>query len=364
MAEGAQGMRAIAPAAEVGRLTHSPAAAAQRRLRSNAAAIEQRRSRGLGLAMALLVVVGAAQGLWAGPFGEVPAGNWAYSACRRLVAAGWLAPEPATGFSGKPQLTRFEFGMALLPVLTEVDRGVAALSPAEGSDPRAVLTVTLRALRADPRVSENEIAGCAGDLRRLGTEFSDVLRDLGLDAGQAMRGLRTLEAAGVRRWRADVLSTVGQVSNPPYPTEGLGSDTVRLPIGHGALALTYGRDLRPPSLLDLLAVSAAGESGAAGGSGLGEPALRDPLVSRLRTAYEYGLGSALSLSLAYEEIARRGQGLAPLDSASVASLGLGYRLSRSASVKLSYSLQKYSNRVLDSPPVRVGVAETAVSIGF
>jgi hypothetical protein len=362
MAEGAQGMRAIAPAAEVGRLTHSPAAAAQRRLRSNAAAIEQRRTRGLGLAMALLVVVGAAQGLWAGPFGEVPAGNWAYSACRRLVAAGWLAPEPATGFSGKPQLTRFEFGMALLPVLTEVDRGVAALSPAEGSDPRAVLTVTLRALRADPRVSENEIAGCAGDLRRLGTEFSDVLRDLGLDAGQAMRGLRTLEAAGVRRWRADVLGTAGGTT--AREAAGLGSDTVRLPIGHGALALTYGRDLRPPSLLDLLAVSAAGESGASGGSGLGEPALRDPLVSRLRTAYEYGLGSALSLSLAYEEIARRGQGLAPLDSASVASLGLGYRLSRSASVKLSYSLQKYSNRVLDSPPVRVGVAETAVSIGF
>ncbi|MCJ7750588.1 MAG: hypothetical protein MUQ65_05785, partial [Armatimonadetes bacterium] len=73
-------------------------------------------------------------------------------------------------------------------------------------------------------------------------------------------------------------------------------------------------------------------------------------------------GSALTLSLAYEEIARRGQGLAALDEASLTSLGIGYQLTPSTSVKLSYSRLEYANYALDTPPLRVRVAETAGSI--
>jgi long-subunit fatty acid transport protein len=72
----------------------------------------------------------------------------------------------------------------------------------------------------------------------------------------------------------------------------------------------------------------------------------------------------LTLSLAYEEIARNGQGLEPIDSASLASLGVGYKITRTASVTLSYSLLEYSNHLFDGPPLRDRVAETAVSIGF
>ncbi len=76
------------------------------------------------------------------------------------------------------------------------------------------------------------------------------------------------------------------------------------------------------------------------------------------------MGSAVTLSLGREEISRYGQDKAPLDAASLTSLGVGYRFTPSASVKVSYSLLDYQNYTSDAPPVRERVAETSVSVEF
>jgi len=317
------------------------------------------RVRILATATLALIVLSGAQSLWAGPFAEVPSGHWAYAACARLAKMGLVA-EPPGAFSGKPQLTRFEFGITILNSLTEVDRAALAL-PAD-ADVKTTLNAVARALRLSPLSSEKDIAQAATDLRRLGLEFSDTLHALKLDQTRAVRALDAIDVDGARTWRSEALSV---------PLRGLslaganaGGDGLRVPIGHGTVALTYNRDLRAPEILDYLATVAAERGSKFEGIASAEPAIRDPQVSRVRTAYEYGVGPALTLSLAYEEIARNGQGLAPIDSASLASLGIGYRITRTASVTLSYSLLEYSNHLFDSPPLRDRVAETAVSIGF
>jgi len=311
--------------------------------------------------LALLLLLGVAQAAWTGPFTEVPSGHWAYPACQRLARLGVLPAERESTFSADPRLTRFEFGMAILAPLTELDRAVAAMPPdAPSAD---FLRAIARALALDPRLSEGEIVAAASDLRRLSAEFADVLRALNFDPDRAARALQAVTVDRVRQWRLEVLSGpaggMALAPSPPDPADGL-----RMPLGPGTVALTYDRNFPPPALLDQLAASAARGSDAAPDVAGAEPALRDPVVSRLRTAYEYGLGSALTLSLAYEQIGRRGQGLEPLDRASLASLGVGYRLSPSTSVTLSYSLLEYSSRLFDLPPLRDRVAETAVSIGF
>lgn len=309
-----------------------------------------------------LLLLCAASPLWAGPFSEVPSDHWAYRACTALVAADVLSATTEAGFTGDPQLTRFEFGLALLEPLSGLDRALGGLPDA--ADEGARLRAATRALGITPRASEEEIASVFSNLRRLTIEFSDVLRSLNFDSSSVVAALRGLgDSEAVRSWRVKALA------RPAYAV-GLASgsapdEAVRVPLAHGRVALSLTNPENSPELLDYLATAAAAAQGENGLSpGAAEPALADPRVSRLRTAYEYGLGSALTLSLAYEEIERRGQGFAALDAASLASLGIGYKLSRSASVKLSYSLLEYSNYALDAPPLRDRVAETAVSIEF
>jgi hypothetical protein len=308
----------------------------------------------------LLLALGLSSPVWAGPFSEIPAGHWAYGACARLVELGWLPAERPDAFSGKPQLTRFEFGLAILSPLGEIDRAFSSLPGRP--DAKTLLRALARALHWTPLGSEDDMARGAADLARLSSEFSDILHAMGFDPARAETALKAADARGVREWRSQALAL-------PTGTRALTAaqpptDTLRVPIGHGAVALSYDRDPGPLGLLDYFAASVVERVASSEGLGLAEPALRDPFTSRLRTAYEYGLGSAVTLSLAYEEIARRGQGLAPLDAASLASFGIGYRLTPSTSVKLSYSLSKYSNYALEAPPLRDRVAETAVSIGF
>lgn len=318
--------------------------------------------RGRCLALAGLLLLSTGGVLWAGPFSEVPSGDWSYAACARLSGMGLLPPERVGGFSGNPQLTRFEFGMAILDPLSALDEAVSALGGAR--DHTSLRNAAARALRLDPRASENDVAQAARDLLRLTEEFSDVLASLTFDPKAAVSALRELASAeAVREWRAEALSR----PVAPLPTMSMapGGDSLRMPLAHGTLALSIGGDARSPALMNYFARASA-EARASEGEvdGTAEPALRDPTVSRLRTAYEYGLGSALTLSLAYEEIARQGQGLSLLDAASLASLGIGYRLTPSTSLKLSYSLLEYANHVYDTPPVRDRMAETAVSIEF
>ncbi len=167
----------------------------------------------------------------------------------------------------------------------------------------------------------------------------------------------------VRSWRAEALAL--PAGAPGLADPGAFPGSVRVPFARGTVALTLTSDAELPGILNYLARSAAtANPEVPQRPGVADPAVADPTVSRVRTAYEYGLGSALTLSLAYEEIARRGQGLSALDTASLASVGIGYQLTPSTSVKLSYSLLDYANHVFDTPSVRDRVAETAVSIEF
>jgi hypothetical protein len=62
---------------------------------------------------------------------------------------------------------------------------------------------------------------------------------------------------------------------------------------------------------------------------------------------------------------RLGLGLLPLDRASVTSLGLGYRLSPSTSLKLRYGLVDYTNQQnAELTHERDRLTETSVSIEF
>ncbi len=273
-----------------------------------------------------------------------------------------LPTDRPTGFSGTPALTRFEFATAILQPLSSVDRAVRAL-PAK-PDARAVRDAAVETLDIDPRNSELVIARGASDLARLAVEFDPELRKLGFAPEQAIHALQVLaNPAEAREWRREALA------RPAIPLPALRSTTqgdgLRVPMGHGAVALGYDRTQKAPESLDAMARSLPAALTLPSSRGApATAALSDPLVSRMRTAYEYVLGSGLTLSLGREEIARLGKDLIPLDAATLTSLGFGYPVSPSLSVKVSYSLLDYQNYVSNTPPVRERVAETAVSIAF
>jgi len=309
------------------------------------------------------VLVGAVSPLWADPFAEVPSSHWAYEACARLISVGILPPGNSGDFSADPRITRFEFGIALLDPLTSIDYSIA-----DTAEPETQLRSVLRQLGISPRTSESDIAARLRDIRRLAIEFQDVFESMSFDVERIVRALGDFnDEAAIRAWRLESLntSTRGNILRSDNLEATTRSDTLHLPFAHGTVGLSLTNLEEPPELLDYLAVSvAADRSGAYSTVGSADAALTDPRVSRLRTTYEYGVGSALTLSIAYEEIARRGQDLEALDAASLTSLGIGYKLTPSTSVQLSYSLLEYSNYTLDTAPVRDRVAETALSIEF
>ncbi len=313
------------------------------------------------LVVAWLMGMGVAAAAWADPFREVPAGHWSYAACARLVSLGILPADRATGFSGVPALTRFELATAVLQPLTKVAEAVRAL-PAK-SEAKQTRRAVLDVLDIDPRRSEVEITRAANDLARLGVEFEAELRALGFEPQEAVGAVQLLSSpAETREWRKEALNRPTPVHLPALRSSEA-DDRFRVSLGRGAVALGYDRTLKAPELLDALAMSLPTEV-AGSGTGGASAALRDPLVSRLRTAYEYELGSGLTLSLGREAIARHGKDLLPLDAATLTSLGFGYPVSSSLSVKVSYSLLDYQSYVSNTPPVRERVAETSVSIAF
>jgi hypothetical protein len=318
--------------------------------------------RARNLVLAGVLLLGAVSPLRAAPFSKVPAGHWAYQECGRLASLGVLATDDVIGLCGDPQLTRFEFALALLNTLTRVDDAVTSTDSA--ADPEQMVDAVASALRFGPRSSEQEIAAAAEGLLRLSDEFREELRALDFEADRAVGALRTLTNADVvRAWRAEALTPVGAALS--LAGTAASTDMLEVPFAHGTVALSVLGERAAPELLNYLARSAAAlRPWATTSSAKAAPALVDPEISRLRTAYEYGVGSAVTLSLAYEEIARRGQGLDAVDAASLASVGVGYQLTSSTSVNLSYSLLEYSNYVLDTPRLRDRLAETAVSIEF
>jgi hypothetical protein len=318
------------------------------------------------LLVAGIILLGAAAPLWAGPFTEVSADHWSYRACAHLAQLQVLTGEGTNAFSGNPTLTRFEFGLALVTPLSDAAAVLDAL-PRDANE-AARLQAALVALHVKPRLSEREIAGALRELRRLASEYRDVLDSNSLNADRIGRELGQLaHEDGLRDWRLRELAATPALSalraasgaSPRDPT------SVAVPIARGIVGLSLANPDQSPELLNYLAKSSAARQVLPEtASGPAEPALSDPRISRLRTSYEYGLGSALTLSLAYEEIARTGQGKDALDAASLTSLGVGYQLTPSTSVRLSYSLLEYANYALDTPPLRDRLAETAVSIEF
>ncbi len=318
------------------------------------------------LCVAGVILLGAASPLWAGPFAEVPSDHWAYRSCARLASVGILGQDRQADFSGATPITRFEFGIALLGPLTEVDKALTAL-PAS-ADGRSRLRAALATLGVSPRQSEAAISASFRDLRRLVGEFGDVLASLGLNVDRVNRGLAALGGEdSIRVWRLEMLAqpASGSTVTSERAVGGVPVETVHVPLARGTVGVSLTNPQDAPLVLDYLSKSASAlRPLSLTAAGPAEAAITDPRISRLRTTYEYGIGSALTLSLAYEEIARRGQGLAAMDAASLTSLAIGYQLTPSTSVKLSYSLLDYSNYALDTPPVRDRVAETAVSIEF
>jgi len=155
--------------------------------------------------VAVLILLGAASPLWAGPFSEVPAGHWAYSECSRLASLGLLPSDRGANFSGNPQLTRFEFAVTVLDPLAGLDGAVAVLGG--DASPTQWIEAAARGLGLSPDRSESEFSEAALALLRLSDEFGDELRALSFDAVPARQALRQLaDARNVQAWRVEALA--------------------------------------------------------------------------------------------------------------------------------------------------------------
>jgi hypothetical protein len=199
--------------------------------------------RGAVCTVVVLVLLGAVSSLWADPFSEVPARHWAYEECSRLASHGILSPDDASGFSGDPQLTRFEFAIAILDPLISIEEATQALGPDAGEG--ALLGAAARALRLTPASSEEEIARLASGLRRLSGEFSGELLGLKLDPEATDRALQLLADPGaVRNWRAEVLAP--PVGGLPFAESDELPGALRVPFARGTVALTLTGDRQLP----------------------------------------------------------------------------------------------------------------------
>ncbi len=308
----------------------------------------------LALLVCLVTMVACAD-----PFGEVPAGHWAYGTCAQLAAAGVLSSDRLDSASASPTLTRLELAAAVLEPLSEVDRMLRTL-PAK-ADAKAMRGAAAAGLHLNPRAADSAIAESAAGLAKLAVEFREELRTLSFDPTLALRGLELLRSApAVQQWRADTLSYAP--ARPSGRPSALADGDLKFPIGRGAVAFSYNQGTAVPRVMNYAAMSAP-RSVARNVTSV-TTSLAEPVASRLHTAYEYGLGRAVTVGVGYEEVARRGAGDLPLDAASLTTLGVGVRLTPSTSVKLSYSLFDYQSYVPDTPPLRELLAETSVSVEF
>jgi hypothetical protein len=311
------------------------------------------------LVIALLVCL-VATSAWADAFSEVPPGHWAYGTCAELAAAGVLSSDRVGSSSTSPALTRLELAAAVLEPLSDVDRALRALPPK--ADTKAMRAAAAAGLHLNPRADDRAIAEAAGNLAKLAVEFREELQTLGFDPAVARRGLELLESApAVQQWRAEALAYAP--ARPAGRPSALTDGDLKFPIGRGAVAFSYNEGTAAPRVMNYAAMAAPHNLAARNVTSAGT-SLAEPITSRLHTAYEYGLGQAVTVGLGYEEVARRGAGDLPLDAASLTTLGVGVRLTPSTSVKLSYSLFDYQSYVPDTPPLRELLAETSVSVEF
>lgn len=302
------------------------------------------------LAGFLLLLLGACCA-FASPFDQVPKGDEAYADCAFLAECGVIDARPAADFDGATPLTRYDFTVSLVGPMAALE------TLARDGRPGAALNATTQMNDADRARVGNAVA-------RLLQEFADVLSGLGKDASQAILGARLLAApghssdaiarsgdnsAGISyegaRTRVGVIYRAGEgegASLPHVPLGGLPDAPIS---GLAAARLPAGRAAADVSTPDRIA------------SG-------DISLHRLQGSFEYGVTDNLTLNLAYESMVREGRGPALLDAASLRTLGVGYRLSPSTSVKLSYHLIDYADYTRAGARLEDRMAETELTVRF
>jgi len=348
----------------------------------------------------------------AAPFAEVPSNHWAYPACASLAQDGLLGARASTDFSGTPALTRYEFALAALDALSRL-RQAAASAPAEATPVSRVHDVVANLGLADRPA--DRITGLANDIKRLTEEFQDVLRVLdpgftpskvegfppssgaatavppGESAGLSVLALLS-DASVVRaalappepaRSEAPAVELPSEPAPaatpvPRLPSRASAPRAARLraanPAGSFVLGVAGGRlSLRyetgpQPAIMDYFALGAVSEASEHARKpavdSAGPVAVSSLGVRHVGTAYEYPLTRDLTLSLAYEAIARQGMGLVTLDQTALTTLGVGYALSPSVQLALRYSAVEYQNNLSPGPRVQDRLAETSVSVRF
>jgi uncharacterized coiled-coil protein SlyX len=118
-----------------------------------------------------------------GPFADVPADHWAYTAVQNLQTAGVVIGYPDGTYGGKRPMTRYEFAVAIARILPKLDTGDKYATKDDLASLRSELEDKLMAQQ-----------GAIDDLKKLVDEFQPELDKLGQDVSKIDQRLDALEA--------------------------------------------------------------------------------------------------------------------------------------------------------------------------
>jgi len=304
---------------------------------------------------ALLALLALSAAGWASPFATVPAGHWAYAQSAYLARLGLISS--SLDFSGKEELSRYEFSVALAEPVDGLQR-VEAKGDAVGQEMKDRLA----------RLTATDRRKVGAALVRLIEEFKDGLAFLDQKTDPALPHARALARGDYPSWLEHPVATA---HNPTSLVTGAatGPGTVSYSLGSGRVAVAYSETRPEDASLGSMGLNAPGN-----GNRLRLPnlalerespvAVRDPMVRSLRGSLEYGLTDHLTLDLAYERMVKEGRGLITLDTTYLKTLGLGYRLSPSASLRLRYHIVDYQEGTLATPRYEDRLAEGRLLVRF
>ena len=306
---------------------------------------------GRTLLVALLVCLGAGGAVRAGPFAEVPGSDRAYGDWAYLAERGLVTPPLGRALSARDPITRTDFALALLPLAQSlVSLGEPGGAPA------------LRQLLAALPAQHSRQAGARMVL--LLSQFQPELKLMDQDTEAALASARRLEAGQPGLERASNL-------RPTEEARDRGAAGLRYRLLGTEVGVTYSHlnpERAPLALLPTRALAPSTDAPAASRlAPSAEPggfASRELMVRSLRGSVEYDLTRSLTLSLAYEALLQGADGVTPLDDTSLKTVGVGYRLSPSASLKLRYHLVDYREPFAPTGWQRDQVAETELVIRF
>jgi len=239
-----------------------------------------------------------------------------------LAKAGLLRPQDERALDSHSSLTRFDFAILVLEPLAALER-LATSADRDGAD-----SAVVRALER-PTMRERRRLGLA--VARLGHEFEDVIRLMG---EPYKTGLSS----------ADAMASTGRLpASPSRPAEPAGAilPALSAQVRGAKVGLGYrpaGTDTRALEYTAAARLTPPVTAAPAPGATPYQPILSDLGLSGLRATVEYGLATDLRLTLAYEALLREAAGTIAPDPTRLGSVGLAYRLSGSADVRLNYGL--------------------------